>query len=496
MDYDLKIFNDPKLESDYINWLVDEQSPLIAEHFNRLWDYYANRMIDITGKAVNELGRFYIQGQEVGLPSRITGLNQNMEKVADIQRKEIVIENDIAWRINAAVDFLFGKPIKILSRAPEADKRTEIERILKAVFDANGAIGFFQNMALIGSIYGFVDCVIRPMLQVGKKTSSFDEILDAAEKIDIELIDSPRALPILDENDYRKIQCYIQHFNMKGNSVEQTKSFIGKLFGKVGSAERETTKVTEIISAKAFQRYEDDALVNEGELPWGFLPIVHIQNLSQPFYYEGLSDVEPLIPLQDELNTRLSDRANRITFQSFKMYLGKGIENFEDKPVSPGRMWQTDNVDASIEEFGGDSETPSEASHIAEIRDALDKVSGVPPIMTGNLKSKVGNLTSAVAIKLTFMGLLMKNDRKQFTYGEGIKKICSMVLSILDTANIYKTTESQREVEIEYPNPLPDDMDEKLKQAQTKQSLGVPQEQIIKELGYEPKGGETNGTGN
>lgn len=272
---------------------------------------------------------------------------------------------------------------------------------------------------------------------------------------------------------------------MKENSVKQTKSFIGKLFGKAGTAERETTKVTEIISAKAFQRYEDDVLVNEGELPWGFLPIVHIQNLAQPFYYEGISDVEPLIPLQDELNTRLSDRANRITFQSFKMYLGKGIENFEDKPVAPGRMWQTDNTDASIEEFGGDSETPSEAAHIAEIRDAIDKVSGVPPIMTGNLKSKIGNLTSAVAIKLTFMGLLMKNDRKQFTYGEGIKRICSMALSILDTANIYKTTESQREIEIEYPNPLLEDMTEKLTQAQIKQSLGVPQEQIIKELGYE-----------
>jgi hypothetical protein len=279
---------------------------------------------------------------------------------------------------------------------------------------------------------------------------------------------------------------------MKENEVENTKSLLGKLFGKTTKAERAKTKVTEIISVTAFQRYEDGVLVSEGELPWGFLPVVHIQNMAQPFYYEGLSDVEPLISMQDELNTRLSDRANRITFQSFKMYLGKGIENFEDKPISPGRMWGTDNIEASIEEFGGDSENPSELAHIGDIRDAMDKVSGVPPIMAGNLKSKIGNLTSAVAIKLTFMGLLMKNDRKQFTYGEGIKKICSMVLSILNTANIYETTESQREIEIEYPNPLPDDMTEKLAQAQTKQSLGVPQEQIVKELGYEiTKGGET-----
>ena len=56
--------------------------------------------------------------------------------------------------------------------------------------------------------------------------------------------------------------------------------------------------------------------------------MIHIQNLPQPFFYAGQSEIEPLIALQDELNTRLSDRANRVTFQSFKMYLGKGIEHF------------------------------------------------------------------------------------------------------------------------------------------------------------------------
>ena len=100
---------------------------------------------------------------------------------------------------------------------------------------------------------------------------------------------------------------------------------------KSAGFERETAAVTEIIGPDAWQRYENRELIAEGALPWGFLPVVHIQNVAQPYYYEGQSDVEPLIPLQDELNTRLSDRANRITFQSFKMYLAKGIENAGEK---------------------------------------------------------------------------------------------------------------------------------------------------------------------
>ncbi|MCX5635777.1 MAG: phage portal protein, partial [Planctomycetota bacterium] len=205
---------------------------------------------------------------------------------------------------------------------------------------------------------------------------------------------------------------------------------------------------------------------------------------AQPFYYEGMSDVESLIPLQDELNTRLSDRASRITFQSFKMYLGKGIEGFENKPVSPGRMWCTDNPDATIEEFGGDSATPSEDSHIAEIREAMDKASSVTPLVAGVLKSKLGNLTSAVALRLTLMGTLSKTERKRFTYGEGLEKICGMVLDILDKAGIYQTSISEREMEIIFPSPLPENTTEKLKEAQMKKELGVPGEQVLRELGY------------
>ena len=506
MGFDLHTFKDPQLEADYIEWLVDEQSVDIQAHFAKLWEYYTNRMIESNGsgasnRKVNESGRCYVQAQEYGLPPRITGLAHSVDAgifgarpVKDVQRKEVVIENDIAWRINAAVDFLFGKPISFVSRAPDSQKRAEIESILKAVFEANGAIGFFQDMAVLGSVYGFVDCLVRPggeileqLTSSSSQTLSPKNVLQLAQTIGLELIEAPRALPVLEENDYKKIRYYIQHFYQKKNAVNRKNSFLARLLlqGKRSGDSRQTIAVTEIISATAWQRYENKQLVGEGELPWGFLPVVHTQNIAQPYYYEGLSDVEPLIPLQDELNTRLSDRASRITFQSFKMYLGKGIEGFEDRPISPGRMWYTDNAEATIEEFGGDAATPSEDMHIAEVREAMDKASGVTPLVAGVLKNKLGNLTSAVALKLTLMGMLSKTERKRFTYGEGLKKVCKMVLDILDKANIYMTGGADRDIDIIFPSPLPENMMEKLKEAEIKKELGVPIEQVLRELGYE-----------
>jgi hypothetical protein len=514
MGFELEIFEDKSLESDYIEWLVDTQSVEIQKHFSRLWDYYANPKVETPGagaadRKVNESGRCYVQAQEYGLPARITGMVHTGQAgifgarpVNEVQRKEVVIENDIAWRVNAAVDFLFGKPVTFVSKSPDEPKSAEIQSILKALFAANGDIGFFQDMAVLGSVYGFVDCFVRPgdkiieraissssqILSADRRyAGSLDDVLQFAQAIDLELIEAPRALPVLEENDYKKIRYYVQHFGQKKNTLSRKNSFIARLLsgGTQAGDNRQVVSVTEIISADAWQRYEDKRLVAEGGLPWGFLPVVHVQNIAQPYYYEGLSDVETLIPLQDELNTRLSDRASRITFQSFKMYLGKGIEGFEDKPVSPGRMWYTDNPEASIEEFGGDAATPSEALHIAEIREAMDKVSAVTPIVAGVLKNKLGNLTSAVALRLTLMGMLSKNERKRFTYSEGLRKICRMVLEILDKANIYKTEEADRDVEIIFPSPLPENTLEKLQEAQIKKELGVPAEQVLRELGYE-----------
>src|SRR4030042_4883456 len=113
MGFDLSIFKDPQLEADYVEWLVDEQSADIQVHFAKLWEYYANRMIENSSsgacdKKVSESGRCYVQAQEYGLPPRITGLvysgNSGVfsgRSIKDVQRKEVVIENDIAWRINA-----------------------------------------------------------------------------------------------------------------------------------------------------------------------------------------------------------------------------------------------------------------------------------------------------------------------------------------------------------------------------------------------------------
>jgi hypothetical protein len=191
-----------------------------------------------------------------------------------------------------------------------------------------------------------------------------------------------------------------------------------------------------------------------------------------------------LIPLQDELNTRLSDRASRVTLQSFKMYLAKGIEGFDKVAVGPGQVWYTDNMQASIESFGGDGSSPSEESHIREVREAMDKVSGVPPLSGGVIQGRIGNLSSANALRVTLMGLLAKTERKRIAYGRAITELSRLMLTALHEAGVYRTSEADRNVKLVWTDPLPIEERDVVAVSQAKRELGVPAEKVLRELGY------------
>jgi hypothetical protein len=465
---------------------IDEHQRVRRPRFERFWSYYRNPLRPAMTTSATSRG-WYSLAQEAGLPRRITGRGTSQAAMANTDDRtaslrEIVIENDIGWRLHSMVDFLFSKPIQIRSTAADAERAKVINAVLDAVWEGSGGIALLQDMALLGHIYGHVDLIVRrsgargPKLP-SKESPAFDASA-AAELVRIEPIEPRRGVPVLDPSDYRNITAYAIHFDRELNTVD------AEVTGGSESGRRATQSYTEVLTARERVVYHGDDRV-EWEPLRGFdgrLPVVHIQNMAQPFAYEGLGEVEPLIPLQDELNTRLSDRANRVTMQSFRMYLAKGIENFDQRPVGPGQVWSTSSPEASITSFGGDSDSPSEEAHIREVREAIDKISAVPPLASGVVRAKIGNLTSANALRITLMGVLSKTARKRVTYGAGIARVCELVLAVLDDAGVLKTSPSERGVRIWWPDPLPEDTTERVRAAEAKARLGIPLDRVISEL--------------
>ncbi len=467
-----------------IDALLTEHVCRTLPRLQRLWAYYRNPTIDdIHGPA---------PAQALGLPPRLRCVDPATGQRLGHHR-ERVIENDIAWRVHALVDFMFGRAPSLRCTSAPPERAAALEALLHAVFERAGGVGFLQDLGLLGSVYGHVDVLVGVD---ESRLRATDDPAEAAAAIALELVEAPRAVPLLANDDYRRLDAYLIHCTQPTDELEED-SLLARvrqrvLGGDARGLRRGTTVRTRLYTARHYAEYvgvnrglaERRQLVETGINRLGRVPVVHIQNLPQPFAYEGLSEVEPLIPLQDELNTRLSDRANRVTFQSFKMYLGKGIEAFEERPVGPGQMWSTDNLAAHIEEFGGDADSPGERDHIQEVREALDKCSGVTPVAAGILRDKVGNLTSENALRITLMGLLAKTQKKRVTYGAGLARVCELVLHAADVYGLLPNTPDERRVRFDWPDPLPAGETQALVNAQRKLALGVPREQVLSELGY------------
>ncbi len=483
MPFRLQTFADVPLDDALLEHLIARHDAVERPALERLWAYYRN---PITG---SRDGRVRL-AQECGLPPRMRG-----RTLLDDDRtpaiREIVIENDIAWRIHALVDFLVGRPISILSAAPDETKRAEIQRLLDSVFESSGGSALLQDAALLASVYGHVDFLLRTDGLFGARggSPSIELALRHAPDARIEALEPTRAIPLVSSHDYRRLDAMVIRFEREAHEVDRpgaARRFLSRRLGATQSSRRRTVEVVEVHSARAWQRYEDGELVAHGEHRVGEVPVVHVQNVSQPFCWTGLSDVEPLIPLQDELNTRLSDRANRVTMQAFRMYLAKGLDAFADGPVGPGQVFSTDNPDASVEVIGADAHSPSEEAHIEELREALDKASSVTPVAAGVLRARLGQLSSENALRITLLGALARTARRQGAFGRAIASLSRMTLRAFDEAGLYRTTEADRAVRVVWPEPLPTTERERLDAAARRSDLGVPRERVLASIGESP----------
>ncbi|MDX2131612.1 MAG: phage portal protein [Planctomycetota bacterium] len=467
---------DPALADAALLAAIEAHRRTELPRLRRLWNYYRNPMTPTRD------ARGYRLGQESGLPARILA----GAAWGGVSRG-VVVENDIGWRVQTMVDFLLGKPVRIVSTAPQEDRRALLDQVLDLVWERSGGIALLQDMALLGQVYGHVDLVLRVdhdavRLARGEPRA---RALRAAEGLRIEVVDPCRGVPVFANAPISSASLAPDAYAILAPAPAEARAGLaadGRYAPAAGP------DVAEVLTADARRVYEGGRLVWEREWSWSGErpPVVHIQNISDPTSYSGLGEVEPLIPLQDELNTRLCDRAHRVTMQSFRMYLAKGVDGFDKAPIAPGQVWMTDNPEASITAFGGDAPTPGEEAHIRELREALDKASGVPPLAGGVVQGRIGNLSSANALRVTLMGVLAKTARKRVTYGAGMARMCALVLEALDAGGALATGADERGVRLSWPDPLPEDTQELVQIAKGKRELGVPAERVLEELGYAP----------
>lgn len=238
------------LDEAFVRLLIDEHRAVTAPRLQKLWAYYRNALVSVAGSAHGlgdagsasfgacagplagpRAGRWYTLTQEMGLPQRIVGAGSPFSDDRSRTRREVVIENDIAWRVHLMVDFMAGRPITIASGATDATTRARIERVLNAIWERSGGVALMQDMALLGHVYGHVDLMLRldeaVLLEIaatlsagggkGAEELSIDRV---ARAIRIELIEPTRGIPVTSPTDYRALDGYLIHVEHEDNAVD------------------------------------------------------------------------------------------------------------------------------------------------------------------------------------------------------------------------------------------------------------------------------------
>jgi len=161
--------------------------------------------------------------------------------------------------------------------------------------------------------------------------------------------------------------------------------------------------------------------------PYGFVPFVHIPNARPANEFWGISDLKDVVPLNRELNERMSDVADIIRFHADPPVIFKGVMEHSNLSVGPGTVWDLpEGADVQLLEWRG--QTPAIQEHIERVMRALHDVTETPKTAFGDS----GRLLSGVALETELQPLIQKTLRKRAWWSAGLRRRNRYILRIAE----------------------------------------------------------------
>ena len=221
--------------------------------------------------------------------------------------------------------------------------------------------------------------------------------------------------------------------------------------------------------------YEGDKEVDRMENPYGFIPFVQIKNFPVAGRTRGVGDLDDVIPLNVELNTKKSDVSEVIDYHSAPITLvyGAKIGNLEK---GANKVWGGLPKDAKVENLGLQGDLTASANYIAETKTAMCEIAGIPETVLGGA-SAISN-TSGVALQYINLPLIERTRIKRNCSTAGLKTVNEYILFIAMYHGLIEKPEdiSMRDFvsnKVTLPDTLPKDELMELQKIQQEMTLGI-----------------------
>ncbi len=211
--------------------------------------------------------------------------------------------------------------------------------------------------------------------------------------------------------------------------------------------------------------------------PYPFAPLFSCKNRPHPNDFWGKPDItQDLIHTNKALNLSLSCSNMVQILYGQPMLYATGVAESEID-VRTGHI-TTLPPDGKIMAVAIASDLANSLAFQADLRSDMDEQSAVPAVALGRLKDIVKGRVSGITMELMFQPLLQKTEKKRCLYGE-------LLIDVSKALLILGKFSPDIEVSLEWQDPLPHDDLETVNAALAKQKLGVSNETLIAEMGYD-----------
>lgn len=221
--------------------------------------------------------------------------------------------------------------------------------------------------------------------------------------------------------------------------------------------------------------YEDGVEVDRMENPYGFIPFVQIKNFPIAGRTRGVGDLDDIIPLNVELNTKKSDVSEVIDYHSAPITLvyGAKIGNLEK---GANKVWGGLPKDSKVENLGLHGDLVASNNYISSVKTSMCEIAGIPENVLGG-SSAISN-TSGVALQYMNLPLIERTRVKKACSARGLERVNKMIIKIaLEHNLIQKPEEIQLKDflrnEVDIPDTLPKDQLIELQMIQQELSLAL-----------------------
>jgi hypothetical protein len=218
-------------------------------------------------------------------------------------------------------------------------------------------------------------------------------------------------------------------------------------------------------------------LVSSEPWRWPFAPVFECKNLPKPNEFYGRADLSKYVLSITYYIARVDSLINKIIrAHAGPKPVAKGLKA-QDLKIGIDDVLFLPDKDAVMELLEMTGDLAGAMAFRKQLREALSEVSHVPEVATGKLES-VGQL-SGLALKILYGPLLDQTSKKRRLYGKLIKHLVKALLVV--------GGKKEQDVTLNWPNALPGDDLTSVQIAEGKKRLGVSEDTLMRELGYDPE---------